>query len=150
MIFHEPGSKTYQAATSPRTSSVKQRPAYVARPENAEGVAEVVRESARRGLTVVPQATGNGAGAEITQLVDELSKSSPEFEALWRDHDIAQHADGMKCLRHPELGLLELEFSAFAIDGRPDLGMIVYNPASAETAQRIAELMARARVPGGC
>jgi transcriptional regulator with XRE-family HTH domain len=82
-----------------------------------------------------------GAGAEIAELVEELSKSSPEFRALWRDNDIASHAGGMKRLRHPELGLIELEFSAFAIDGRPDLGMIVYNPASPDTARRIRWLI---------
>jgi transcriptional regulator with XRE-family HTH domain len=82
-----------------------------------------------------------GAGAEITRLVDELSRLSPEFEALWRDNDVAGNADGLKRLHHPEHGLIELEFSSFAIEGRPDLGMIVYNPASAATAERIARLV---------
>ena len=83
-----------------------------------------------------------GAGAEIAQLVEELSRLSPEFDALWRDNNVARHADGLKRLHHPVHGLLELEFSAFAVDGRPELGMIVYNPASPETAQRIRSLMA--------
>lgn len=83
-----------------------------------------------------------GRQSEITQLVEELSKLSPEFDALWRDNDVAGHADGLKCLRHPEYGLIELEFSAFAVDGRPDLGMIVYNPASPDTARRIEALLA--------
>jgi transcriptional regulator with XRE-family HTH domain len=83
-----------------------------------------------------------GAGAEIAQLVEELSRLSPEFDALWRDNNVARHADGLKRLHHPVHGLLELEFSAFAVDGRPDLGMIVYNPATPETARRIRALMA--------
>jgi transcriptional regulator with XRE-family HTH domain len=83
-----------------------------------------------------------GAGAEIAQLVEELSRLSPEFDALWRDNNVARHADGLKRLHHPVHGLLELEFSAFAVDGRPELGMIVYNPASPETAQRIRSWMA--------
>ena len=83
-----------------------------------------------------------GAGAEIAQLVEELSQLSPEFDALWRDNNVARHADGLKRLHHPVHGLLELEFSAFAVDGRPELGMIVYNPATLETAQRIRSLMA--------
>lgn len=83
-----------------------------------------------------------GAGAEIARLVEELSRLSPEFEALWRANDVAGHAAGTKRLQHPEHGLLELEFSAFAVDGRPDLGMIVYNPASPETARRVEALMA--------
>ena len=83
-----------------------------------------------------------GAAAEIAQLVEELSRISPEFEALWRDNDVAGHAEGVKRLHHPDIGLIELEFSAFAIDGRPDLGMIVYNPVAPEAAGRIQSLMA--------
>jgi transcriptional regulator with XRE-family HTH domain len=83
-----------------------------------------------------------GAGAEIEQLVDELSRSSPEFAALWRDNDVARQSEGLKRIHHAELGLVELEFSAFSIDGRPDLGMIVYNPATPDTAERIRMAMA--------
>jgi transcriptional regulator with XRE-family HTH domain len=83
-----------------------------------------------------------GAGAEIAQLVEELSRISPEFEALWRDNDVAGHAESVKRIHHPEIGLIELEFSAFAVDGRSDLGMIVYNPANPETAERIRSLVA--------
>ncbi len=78
-----------------------------------------------------------GASAEIANLVEELSRMSPEFEALWRDNDVVAHGEGLKRLHHADLGLLELEFSAFAVDGRPELGMVVYNPATPEVAQRI-------------
>ena len=83
-----------------------------------------------------------GAGAEIAQLVDELSQTSPQFAALWRANDVVGHAEGMKRIRHPKIGLIELEFSIFAVDGRPDLGMIVYNPVTSESADRIRSLMA--------
>ena len=82
-------------------------------------------------------ATRAGASAEITKLVEELSRTSPEFDALWRDNDVAVQGDGLKRLHHPELGLLELEFSAFAVDGRPELSMVVYNPATDNVADRI-------------
>jgi transcriptional regulator with XRE-family HTH domain len=87
-------------------------------------------------------ATRAGAGAEITQLVEELCRISPEFETLWRDNDIAPaHGEGVKRLRHPEIGLIALEFSVFAVDGRPELGMIVYNPATQADAERIRSLI---------
>lgn len=82
-----------------------------------------------------------GAGAEIARLVEELSALSPEFAALWREHDLVGHADGAKRLRHPRHGLIGLEFSVFAVDGRPELGMLVFNPATAKAADRIKALL---------
>jgi len=90
-------------------------------------------------------ATRAGANAEITKLVEELSRASPEFEALWRDNDIAAPGEGLKRLRHAELGMLELEFSAFAVDGRPELGMLIYNPASKGVADRIRNYLQQPR-----
>lgn len=86
-----------------------------------------------------------GAGAEITQLVDELCRTSPEFEALWRDNEVVGHGEGTKRIRHSEIGMVELEFSAFGVDGRPDLAMIVYNPATEEAAQGVRTLIAARR-----
>lgn len=83
-----------------------------------------------------------GAGAEMRQLAEELSRSSPEFEALWRNNDIVAHGDGMKRLRHPALGMIELEFSSFAVEGRPDLNMTVYNPATEEGRRQVLDLIA--------
>ncbi|PNP95786.1 transcriptional regulator [Sphingobium sp. SA916] len=78
-----------------------------------------------------------GAGAEIRHLVEELSNMSPEFAALWRDNEVVGHGEGVKRLQHPEMGSIELEFSTFAVEGRQDLVMMVYNPASSEVAARV-------------
>lgn len=86
-----------------------------------------------------------GAVSEVTQLVDELCKLSPEFAALWRDNDVHSHGEGVKNLQHPVLGPIALEYSAFAVDGRPDLSMIVYNPATPEGAERIRDAIAARR-----
>ena len=83
-----------------------------------------------------------GAVSEVSQLVDELCRASPEFEALWRDNDVHVHGDGVKRIRHPILGPIALEYSAFAVDGRPDLGMIVYNPVESSVAEQIRSLVA--------
>ncbi len=82
-----------------------------------------------------------GAASEVSQLVDELCKLSPEFERLWRDNDVHVHGEGAKRLRHPILGSIELEYSAFAVDGRPDLSMIVYNPVTRADTDRIRSLV---------
>jgi hypothetical protein len=73
-----------------------------------------------------------GASANVQELVDELRRLSPESEMMWRENDVRTHGGGTKHLRHPVAGLLALEYSAFSIDGRPDLSLVVYNPATPE------------------
>ena len=82
-----------------------------------------------------------GAVSEVAQLVEELCRISPEFAAIWRENDVGAHGEGVKRLRHPILGSITLEFSAFAVDGRPDLSMIVYNPATKSDADLIRSLI---------
>jgi transcriptional regulator with XRE-family HTH domain len=78
-----------------------------------------------------------GAVAEIGQFVEEMSARSPEFKEMWLAHDVHAYGEGTKRLHHPELGVLDMEFSAFAVDGRPDLGMVVYHPVTSGDAERI-------------
>jgi transcriptional regulator with XRE-family HTH domain len=82
-----------------------------------------------------------GAARDVQLLVDELCSTSPEFAAMWRDHDVQSHADGLKVLQHPLAGKLSLEFSGFAVDGRPDLSLVIYNPATPEDAQKVRALL---------
>lgn len=89
-----------------------------------------------------------GATAEIGAFVEELSALSPEFATFWRDNDVRAHGDGVKRLHHPDLGVLEMEYSAFAVDGRPDLGMIVYNPVTEKDAERIKARIDARRAAG--
>jgi len=88
-----------------------------------------------------------GAVSEARQLADELCRLNPEFEALWHENDVGVHGDGVKRLQHPTLGAIELEYSAFAVDGRPDLGMVVYNPVASADADRIRSLIASRQPP---
>ena len=84
---------------------------------------------------------GAGAEASVNALIEELRGRSPEFATMWADNDVRYHGDGVKHLRHPALGPVAFEYSAFAVDGRPDLGMIVYNPATAEDLERVRALV---------
>jgi transcriptional regulator with XRE-family HTH domain len=91
-----------------------------------------------------------GAAAEVEPLVDELCRLSPEFKAMWRDNEIrGAHGEAVKHIRHPILGPIAFEYSAFAVDGRTDLSMVVYNPATAADADRINWLMGSAPAPDG-
>jgi transcriptional regulator with XRE-family HTH domain len=79
-----------------------------------------------------------GAAKEVERLVDELCRLSPEFAAMWRDNDVrGVHGDAIKHMRHPILGQIAFEYSAFSVDGRTDLSMVVYNPATPADAEKI-------------
>jgi transcriptional regulator with XRE-family HTH domain len=83
-----------------------------------------------------------GAAAEMEPLVDELCRLSPEFRRMWRDSDLhGPHGEAVKHIRHAVAGPLAIEYSAFAVDGRPDLTMVVYNPATPEDAEQIKSLL---------
>jgi transcriptional regulator with XRE-family HTH domain len=83
-----------------------------------------------------------GAAAEVQPLVEELCRLSPEFRAMWRDNDVqGTHGEAVKHMRHPVLGPLAFEYSAFAVDGRTDLSMVVYNPATSADVDRIRSLI---------
>jgi transcriptional regulator with XRE-family HTH domain len=83
-----------------------------------------------------------GAAAEVMPLVEELCRESPEFRAMWGENDLPQpHPDGVKQMQHPQLGSLSFEVSAFAVDSRPDLSLVIYNPTSRDDAARIKSLI---------
>jgi hypothetical protein len=102
---------------------------------NWEGAARFVVAAFRA------EAARAGAAENIKGLVDELCRESTEFATMWRDHDVLSYGEGTKQLRHPKAGLIALEYSAFAVDGRPDLGMVIYNPATPADADRIRSLL---------
>jgi len=83
-----------------------------------------------------------GAVSHVADFVDELCRTSPEFAALWRDNEVRHHGDGTKRLKHPVHGTMSFEYSSFNVEGRSDLSMIVYNPATPEDAERIKKLLA--------
>ena len=69
---------------------------------------------------------------------------------MWRDNDVrGAHGEAVKHIRHPVLGPLAFEYSAFSVDGRTDLSMVVYNPATPADAERIKSLM-EAQSSGAC
>jgi hypothetical protein len=82
-----------------------------------------------------------GAARSVRSLVDELCATSSEFAAMWRDNDVQGYGDGVKVLHHPVAGKLSMEFSTFAVDGRPDLNMVIYNPATLADADKIRALL---------
>lgn len=75
--------------------------------------AEVARDPSDRGLQ---------------GLIGELAASSPEFRGHWAAHDIVMRHDGVKAIRHPEVGILELVFRSveLPLDGRSTGELVLY------------------------
>jgi transcriptional regulator with XRE-family HTH domain len=93
------------------------------------------------------EAARAGAASEVEPLVEELCRLSPEFKALWQDNDVKGHREGIKHIRHPDIGPIAFEYSVFAVDGRPDLNMVVYNLVTPADAQKIRSLMGAVPTP---
>jgi hypothetical protein len=83
-----------------------------------------------------------GAAKNVEALVDELCRLSPEFEAIWAENDVrSTYGEVAKTLRHPLAGVITLEISSFVVNRRPDLELVIYNPATREDAERIGALI---------
>ncbi len=78
-----------------------------------------------------------GAATEIEPMIEELCRLSPEFREMWAENELHTHGEGEKHIKHPILGSITFEYSAFAVDGRPDLSMVVYNPLNAKDLAKI-------------
>jgi transcriptional regulator with XRE-family HTH domain len=83
-----------------------------------------------------------GAASAVSNLVDELCRRSPDFERMWRDTHVHTQHERIKHINHPVFGPFAFEHSAFSVDGRPDLSMIVYNPATDADLEKIIKLIA--------
>lgn len=82
-----------------------------------------------------------GDGGRAQALVAELSALSPDFVRLWQENDVQTTGEGVKTIRHPQVGTIRLEYSSFAVDGRPDLRMMIYNPAGEDALSKLRQLL---------
>ncbi|RSD11814.1 helix-turn-helix transcriptional regulator [Amycolatopsis eburnea] len=64
----------------------------------------------------------------LRDLIGELSTLSPEFRGRWAAHDVLIRHDGVKRLRHPDVGFLELTFQSLdlPLSGRAVHNLVTY------------------------
>jgi transcriptional regulator with XRE-family HTH domain len=87
------------------------------------------------------EAARAGASERVAALVDDLSQRSPAFAAFWRDQAVRHFGEGTKRIRHPSVGIVALERSAFVVDGRPDLGILIHTPATPADRERVRAIV---------
>ncbi|MFF9178869.1 helix-turn-helix transcriptional regulator [Streptomyces sp. NPDC014793] len=64
----------------------------------------------------------------FTALVRELSENSPEFRALWREHEIGKQRVTSREVGHPLVGRMMLEETALVVDDRSGRRVILETP----------------------
>ncbi len=80
--------------------------------------------------------------AWFEQFLTDLQQESPEFRALWLQHDVQAACDFYqeKELNHPLVGRLSLSSTVFIVPVVPPLQMVTYTPCSQDTASKLETL----------
>jgi transcriptional regulator with XRE-family HTH domain len=79
---------------------------------------------------------------ELSDLVGELSMRSERFRTLWAAHKVGRHDTGIKRMRHPVVGELELGFESMELVADPGLTMFVYTAERGSTSEESLSLLA--------
>jgi FAD/FMN-containing dehydrogenase len=84
-VLYDSSAPEYATATQPHNAATSQRPAFVAIPVNGDEIGDVMSAAEERGLVVVPQATGHGAGVVVGS--DVLLLDTSRLSAISIDAD---------------------------------------------------------------
>jgi transcriptional regulator with XRE-family HTH domain len=63
---------------------------------------------------------------DLSDLIGELSTRSETFRTRWAAHNVRFHRTGIKRLRHPEVGELDLTYEALELSSDPGLTFLAY------------------------
>ncbi|RYB90562.1 XRE family transcriptional regulator [Nocardioides oleivorans] len=64
----------------------------------------------------------------LSALVGELSMRSEDFRTRWAAHDVRIHSTGVKKLRHPVVGDLDLPFESLPLEAGSTTSLVTYLP----------------------
>jgi transcriptional regulator with XRE-family HTH domain len=86
--------------------------------------------------------TRAGAAEDAAPLIAELMQKSPEFARMWEANEVRDtYSELAKKIVHPEAGIINLEYSTFAVVGRPDLSLVVYCAATPADEAKVREIL---------
>jgi transcriptional regulator with XRE-family HTH domain len=63
---------------------------------------------------------------DLSGLVGELATTSPQFRSRWASHDVQLHHAGVKRLRHPVAGMIEVAYNTLDLPAQPGLVLTFY------------------------
>jgi transcriptional regulator with XRE-family HTH domain len=88
--------------------------------------------------------------ARLAALVGELSVKDETFRKLWAQHKVLEKTHGVKLLRHPVVGDLDLDYETLQPTGDPDVVLAVYTArVGSPTEDRLKLLASWSAVPQG-
>lgn len=107
-------------------------------------------QATRNAAAVLRMEVGrNPHDRDLMALVGELSSRSELFRQQWASQDVRLHGHGTKQVRHPVVGLLDLNFESMDLPTDPGLQLNVYTPnPGGPTAGKLAHLAAWASAQG--
>lgn len=88
------------------------------------------------------EAGRNPYDKDLSNLVGELSTRSPEFGAWWAAHNVRYHQTGVKRLRHPVVGDLELSYEVMELSADTGLTISVYSAEPGSRSEQALDLLA--------
>ena len=100
-----------------------------------ESVARVILGTVRRDILRA------GMREETRELIEEMSAQSADFRRIWAEQEVQAHGEGVKRIRHQQLGLLNFEYSSFEVGGHPELALVVFNPATPADREKIGRFL---------
>ncbi len=88
------------------------------------------------------QAGSNPFDRGLTDLVGELSTRSQEFRTWWAAHNVRFHQTGVKRIRHPFVGDLELTYETMELSADAGLVIAVFDAEPASRSKEALNLLA--------
>jgi len=95
--------------------------------------------------TVAALRTAAGANPydkALSDLIGELATRSEEFRTRWATHDVRLHRTGIKRLRHPVAGNLDLSYEALELPSDPGLALLIFTAEPGSPSQHALDLLA--------
>ncbi|MBW8792065.1 MAG: helix-turn-helix domain-containing protein [Streptomyces sp.] len=83
----------------------------------------------------------------LAELIGQLTMHSDEFASLWAQHPVRTCTSGVKHLRHPLVGAMELSFENLVIPGTSGQRMIAYTAEPGSPSEAALRLLGSATAP---
>src|SRR5215468_5638127 len=79
---------------------------------------------------------------DLSGLVGELATTSPQFRTRWAAHDVQLHHAGVKRLRHPAVGMIEVAYTTMDLPAQPGLVLTFYTAQPGSPSEDALRLLA--------